>query len=148
LREKLDLLKEPLEQDSSDYSKYQQDYTEERISAKDIILPPFLNEPEDRVSSFTIIQASPETNRSLEIEEELPLEGIPFVDEAKRTPPIGKTTEQKILNTFEPVKSNHASSTGSSPGSSSTAQLDIISDSYFSTPNFIKRLCDLSDSLI
>ena len=121
LRDNLDSLKEPLEMESSDYARFQGDYCEERISAKDIVLPPFLNEVEERVSSFTIIQASPDGNRSLEIEEELPLEGIPFVDEAKKTPQIGKKTEQKVFTTIEAVKSNPASSTGSSPGSSSTA---------------------------
>lgn len=39
-------------------------------------------------------------------------------------------------------------SSGSLPRSASTIQLDLISDSYFSTPNFIKRLCELSDGLI
>ena len=42
LIDSLDLLKDPLEQEIFE-TKYQMDYREDRITAKDIILPPFLD---------------------------------------------------------------------------------------------------------
>jgi hypothetical protein len=108
--------------DVNEFAKYQADYRCDIITAKDIILPPFLNELEDRLSSFTIVEVpSADTSKSMEIEEELPLEGIPFVDEGKKTPQIGKQNEHKSINPIELAKSTPPSSTGSSKGSTSTA---------------------------
>lgn len=61
---------------------YQTDYQAPKVTAKDIILPPFLNIEDENRSSFLNLSPeaqSEERKSSLKIEEEAPLEGIPFV---------------------------------------------------------------------
>jgi hypothetical protein len=109
-RNTIDALKQPL---GIELAQFQHAYTQTVISAKDIILPPFLLEE---------VTNDEKSNEQLDlaIDDESPAN-------AQNKPLLAK---QK------------------STGSEATEQLNLISDSYFSSPNFVKRLCDLSDSLI
>lgn len=129
---------------------FEADYRSARVTAKDIVLPPFLGD-QDENSRSSILSLSPESQKeeerksTLRVIEEEPLEGIPFIQEPSKTPQIAKKPQAKESPPMIMAKPN---SSGSLPRSASTTQLDLISDSYFSTPNFIKRLCELSDGLI
>ena len=46
------------------------------------------------------------------------------------------------------IQKHISSSSSFDTNSSEINRMEIIYDSYLSTPNFIKRLCDLSDDLI
>ena len=76
---------------------YEADYRLAKVTAKDIVLPPFLSIEEENRGSFLTLspdQSSEERKSSLKIEEETPLDGIPFVQEPNRTPPIGSRNSQ------------------------------------------------------
>lgn len=80
-----------------------------------------------------------ETTRKSAIEsDEAPLDGIPFIEETKS---VSKAPGKPSWQAFDPSRKTLART-------ASMNQIEVISDSYFSTPNFIKRLCDLSEGLI
>ena len=122
LQDHIDSLQLPLDDVAADLEAYEADYRAPKVTAKDIVLPPFLSDQSDDRSSFAVLtpeNLSEDRKSSLKIEEELPLDGIPFVQEPSKTQPIVQRKEKQV---FDPSQksSPKLSSTGSVPKSAST----------------------------
>ena len=110
----------------SQLQAYKQAFKNNKISARDIVLPPFREEfDEDQ----------PTTNRyKSHMDEKSPTIREDKVDE------IEEETKDTKEKTEEQAREQHRKEVGEVASN--------IYDSYLSTPNFLKRLCEIADSLI
>ena len=106
-------------------NEFKQAYKETRITAQDIILPPFLDMDQSETDNFT---------RQRYIEQQLHAfeSQSPSANNAQITEE-SKNADEQINNEISDWKKR-------------IAQTQY--DSYLSTPNFIKRICEISDALI
>lgn len=113
------------------FKAYKQAFKNHRITARDIVLPPFREDYDP--SQPTTHRYKTVTSEDEPVEEEKKVEDI--IEEAipektgESTRGKSEAERQKQRQEVKEITSN-------------------VYDSYLSTPNFLKRLCEIADSLI
>lgn len=99
----LEALKEPFEQ-ANELANYSGEYREAKITARDIILPPFPLDNEEMSGTFIVAKEAIQLAKqaSPNIEEELPLEGIPFVGQEVASPKLETSPMYRDIKPWTP----------------------------------------------
>ena len=126
--------------------KLQKSFQESKITARDIILPPFADEPDIEKA---VINRHNTIKQMLDNDNETMQEQKTAAHESMN---VGITPEGTPFNMTTVTDKDQNRTMVQPMGTSGTDSLgklaSTIYDSYLSTPNFINRLCEISDNLI